>query len=104
MTRFISVREKFHSNLLGLNVQAGSWLTDKRLRMLSGALLPDSTGPEEAQHRALSILGRAGAGAGLHDGDSGWIHPDRMDGGRLSVADAAPEARQDQFKDLRKMQ
>ena len=36
--------------------------------------------------------GRASAGASLHDGDSGWIHPDRMDGGRLSIADAAPEA------------
>jgi DHA2 family multidrug resistance protein len=42
MTRFISVREQFHSNLLGLDVQTGSWLTDMRLRMLGGALLPES--------------------------------------------------------------
>jgi len=27
MTHFISVREKFHSNLLGLHLQSGSWLT-----------------------------------------------------------------------------
>ena len=56
MARFISVREKFHSNLLGINVQAGSWLTDDRLRALSGGLFPKSTGSEEAQERALDIL------------------------------------------------
>jgi DHA2 family multidrug resistance protein len=56
MTRFISVREQFHSNLLGLHVQIGSWLTDERVRMLSGGLLPQSTGPEEAQSRAVGIL------------------------------------------------
>jgi DHA2 family multidrug resistance protein len=58
MTRFISLREKFHSNLLGLNVEAGSWLTDQRLRMLSNGLEPASAGPEEAHNRALEILGR----------------------------------------------
>jgi DHA2 family multidrug resistance protein len=58
MTRFLSVREKFHSNLLGLHVQAGNWLTDERLRMLSGGLTPQSAGPEEAHIRALDILGR----------------------------------------------
>jgi DHA2 family multidrug resistance protein len=56
MTHFISVREKFHSNLLGLHVDGGSWLTDERVRMLSGGLLSASTGSEEAQHRAISIL------------------------------------------------
>ena len=56
MTRFHLVREQFHSNLLGLHVQAGSWLTDERLRMLTGGLLPASTGPEEAQSRAVGIL------------------------------------------------
>lgn len=58
MTRFISVREQFHSNLLGLHVQIGSWLTDERVRMLSGGLLPQSTSPEETQSRALGILGQ----------------------------------------------
>jgi DHA2 family multidrug resistance protein len=56
MTRVISVRERFHSNLLGLHVQDGSWLTDERLRMLAGGLLPESTGPGEAHYRALEIL------------------------------------------------
>ena len=38
MTRFLSVREKFHSNLLGLNVEVGAWLTDERLRVLERRL------------------------------------------------------------------
>jgi len=58
MNRFISLREKFHSNLLGLHVQVGDWLTDERLRVLSGGLRPESAGPEEAYNRALEILGR----------------------------------------------
>jgi MFS transporter, DHA2 family, multidrug resistance protein len=58
MTRFLSLREKYHSNLLGLNVQAGDWITDQRLRMLTAGLQPESAGPEQAQGRALEILGR----------------------------------------------
>jgi DHA2 family multidrug resistance protein len=58
MTHFISVREKFHSNLLGLHIVSGSWLSDERLRMLSGGLFPDSVGSEEAQYRAITILGQ----------------------------------------------
>jgi DHA2 family multidrug resistance protein len=56
MTRFMTVRERLHSNLLGLHVQAGSWLTDERVRMLSAGLFPGSDGPEEAQQRAVGIL------------------------------------------------
>jgi DHA2 family multidrug resistance protein len=56
MTHFVSVREQFHSNLLGLNVQSGSWLTYERLRTLSAGLLPGSTGPDESQERAVALL------------------------------------------------
>src|SRR5215469_7613846 len=58
MARFLSVREKFHSNLLGLHVERGSWLTDNRIQMLRGGMLPVSTGPEEALTRAIRILGQ----------------------------------------------
>jgi DHA2 family multidrug resistance protein len=58
MARFISLREKFHSNLLGLDVDAGDWLTDERIRMLTAGVLPASTGPEEAQSRAVGLLGQ----------------------------------------------
>ena len=56
MTRFIAVREMFHSNMLGLHVQSGSWLTDERLRMLSGGVFPRSTGPAESHARAVALL------------------------------------------------
>lgn len=58
MTRFLSVREQFHSNLLGLHVQVGSWLTDDRLRTLAAGLGPLSAGSEEAQSRAVEVLGQ----------------------------------------------
>jgi MFS transporter, DHA2 family, multidrug resistance protein len=56
MTRFLTVRERFHSNLLGLHVQTGDWLTDERVRTLSAGLAPVSGGIEEAQERAIAIL------------------------------------------------
>jgi DHA2 family multidrug resistance protein len=56
MNRFISVREQFHSNMLGLHVQSGDWLTSERLWMLSGGLLPGSTGSDESQARAVALL------------------------------------------------
>jgi MFS transporter, DHA2 family, multidrug resistance protein len=58
LTRLLSVREKFHSNLLGLHVQTGSWLTDERLHMLTGGLLPASTGLDESQARAVVLLAK----------------------------------------------
>jgi MFS transporter, DHA2 family, multidrug resistance protein len=58
MTRFVSVREKFHSNLLGLGVQSGDWRTDERLRLLTGGFLPGSAGREQAQERAVDLLSR----------------------------------------------
>jgi len=56
MQRLVSVREKFHSNMIGLHVDAGNWLTSERLSALSRALLPTS-GSEEAQQRAAVTLG-----------------------------------------------
>ncbi len=56
MTFFLSSREKFHSNLIGLHVASGNWLAGERIRMLTAALLPASGGPEEAQSRAAAVL------------------------------------------------
>ena len=56
MARLISVRERYHSNMLGLHIQSGSWLTDERVRMLTGGLFPASDGQQEAQHRAIGLL------------------------------------------------
>lgn len=57
MQHFIAVREKFHSNLIGLHVEAGNWLTDERLRLLTGGVSSNSTGMDEAQRRAAALLG-----------------------------------------------
>src|SRR5262249_52420896 len=56
MQRFISVREQFHSNLIGLHVDAGNWLTDERLRLLTGGVSGNSAGMEEAQRRGAALL------------------------------------------------
>jgi DHA2 family multidrug resistance protein len=53
MNRFVSVREKFHSNIL---VQMNEWLSDNRVHMLTAGMLPHSGGPAEAQGRAIAIL------------------------------------------------
>ena len=53
MTRIITVREEFHSNIL---VQMNEWLTAKRVHMLTAGMLPHSDGPVGAQHRAVAIL------------------------------------------------
>jgi MFS transporter, DHA2 family, multidrug resistance protein len=53
---FITVREQFHSNLLGQYVDAGNSTTVERLRGLAAALAPFSAGPEEAQARSAALL------------------------------------------------
>jgi DHA2 family multidrug resistance protein len=57
MTHVLTVRERFHSNLLGLHVSAGNGITNERLQALTAGLLPKSAGADEAQRRAMGILG-----------------------------------------------
>ena len=57
MQRLISVREQFHSNRLGLQVEAGNWLTTERVQLLTQMLFPGSGGIEQAQKRAALLLG-----------------------------------------------
>jgi len=57
MGHLIAVREKFHSNLIGLHVEAGDWLTDERLRWLTGGVSSNSAGMDEAQRRSAALLG-----------------------------------------------
>jgi DHA2 family multidrug resistance protein len=56
MLHFLTVREQFHSNILGLGVQLGEPATQQRLLMLSGAMAPRSTGANMAIEKALEIL------------------------------------------------
>jgi DHA2 family multidrug resistance protein len=56
MLHFLTVREQFHSNILGLGVQLGEPATQQRLFLLSGAMVPQSTGASMAIGRGLEIL------------------------------------------------
>jgi DHA2 family multidrug resistance protein len=55
--RLVSVREQFHSNMIGLHVDAGNWLASEWVALLAQALYPNSSGAEEAQGRAALMLG-----------------------------------------------
>ncbi len=56
LARFLTVREQLHSNVLGQNVDAGSWTTVEHLRGIAAVLSPFSAGPEEAQARSAALL------------------------------------------------
>ena len=56
MTHFIAVREKLHSNLLGLHVQSGSWITDGSVHALTAGLLSKSSGIAAATGRAVGLV------------------------------------------------
>jgi MFS transporter, DHA2 family, multidrug resistance protein len=53
---FIAQREKLHSNLLGLHVQDGSWITDGNLQSMTAGVLSKSSGLAEATGRASGLL------------------------------------------------
>jgi MFS transporter, DHA2 family, multidrug resistance protein len=55
--RFIAEREKLHSNLLGLHVQQGSWITDGSIRQLTAGAFAKSSGLAQAAGRAVDIVG-----------------------------------------------
>jgi DHA2 family multidrug resistance protein len=56
MGHFIAEREKLHSNLLGLHVQSGTWITDGNLRQMTAGLYSKSFGLGEAAGRAAGVL------------------------------------------------
>src|ERR1700761_2061939 len=55
MGHFIAIREQFHSNMLGLNVQLGNGLTDHRLIGLRGAFSTYSTGLTATERAAEAL-------------------------------------------------
>lgn len=56
MTHLISVREKLHSNLIGLHVDAGDWTVQQRLSLLAAGAAPNSNGADGASARAVALL------------------------------------------------
>jgi DHA2 family multidrug resistance protein len=56
MTYYIAVRERLHSNLLGLHVQQGSWIDDAAIRQLTAGLYAKSSGLPAATGRAVGLM------------------------------------------------
>jgi MFS transporter, DHA2 family, multidrug resistance protein len=57
MGHFIAQREKLHSNLLGLHVTSGNWLTDQNIRAMTAGLYAKSSGVAAASARAVALIG-----------------------------------------------
>jgi MFS transporter, DHA2 family, multidrug resistance protein len=56
MTHFVAVRERVHSNLLGLHVQKGNWIDDVAVSQLAAGLYPKATSVAAATGRAVGIV------------------------------------------------
>jgi MFS transporter, DHA2 family, multidrug resistance protein len=57
MGHFLADREKLHSNLLGLHVTQGSWITDASLHALTAGVYAKSSGLAAAGARAADLIG-----------------------------------------------
>jgi len=56
MGHFIAQREKLHSNLVGLHVQSGNWITDTKIHQLATGLFSKSSGIAAATGRAVGVI------------------------------------------------
>jgi DHA2 family multidrug resistance protein len=56
MGHFIAQREKLHSNLLGLHVNAGEWITAQNIHAISAGLYAKSSGMAAAGARAMDLI------------------------------------------------
>ncbi|HXZ79180.1 MAG TPA: MFS transporter [Terriglobales bacterium] len=57
MGHFLATREKLHSNLLGLHVARGTWITDVNLHAMAAGVYAKSSGVADAAARAASLIG-----------------------------------------------
>src|SRR5271165_3241201 len=56
MGHFLAEREKLHSNLLGLHVSSGNWITDANIRAMTAGLFGKSSGMPSAGARAVDLI------------------------------------------------
>src|SRR5712675_2187184 len=56
MGHFVAQREKLHSNLLGLHVANGNWITDQNIQALTAGLYAKSFGMAAAGTRAIDLI------------------------------------------------
>jgi DHA2 family multidrug resistance protein len=57
MGHYIAMRERIHSNLLGLHVQDGNWLDEASIRQMTAVLYAKSSGFAAATGRAVGLTG-----------------------------------------------
>jgi MFS transporter, DHA2 family, multidrug resistance protein len=57
MGHFLAQREKLHSNLLGLHVSGGNWITDQNIRAMTAGLYAKSSAIGDATARAVDLIG-----------------------------------------------
>jgi MFS transporter, DHA2 family, multidrug resistance protein len=57
MGHFLAIRERLHSNLLGLHVSSGNWITDQNIHAMTAGLYAKSSGITAASARAIDLLG-----------------------------------------------
>jgi len=56
MGHFLALREKLHSNLLGLHVSSGNWNTDHNVQAMTAWLYAKSSGIADAGTRAVDLI------------------------------------------------
>jgi DHA2 family multidrug resistance protein len=56
MGHFIAQREKLHSNLLGLHVGGGNWITDQNIHAMTAGLFAKSSGIAAGGARAIDLI------------------------------------------------
>src|SRR5882757_2467915 len=56
MGHFVAQREKLHSNLLGLHVASGNWITDQNIQALTGGMYAKTSGVAAAGARAIGLV------------------------------------------------
>jgi len=56
MGHFVAQREKLHSNLLGLHVSSGNWITDQNIQAMTAGLQAKSYGMASAGARAVGLI------------------------------------------------
>lgn len=56
MGHFLAQREELHSNLLGLHVSSGNWITDANIHGMTAGLFGGSSGLASAGARAVDLI------------------------------------------------
>jgi MFS transporter, DHA2 family, multidrug resistance protein len=57
MGHFLAIRERLHSNLLGLHISSGNWITDQNIHAMIAGLYAKSSGIAASSARAIDLIG-----------------------------------------------